>query len=183
VLVLVASAWAAVVSAQTQNYTIDPATVPIGTRVSWCNGQFNSCNQLCGGASDTKTDYCNQNNLTYSCICNNGSAPDLAVYQNTMPFYLCQAEFAACIAANDQSASGQEGCKKTYSCGTLNASDVQTGSSASSSASASSSSSAPSKTSSTAAPSATHNAAAALGANYGTGVVAGAVLLAFKLLL
>jgi hypothetical protein len=32
VLVLVASAWAAVVSAQTQNYTIDPATVDIGQR-------------------------------------------------------------------------------------------------------------------------------------------------------
>jgi hypothetical protein len=125
-----------------------------------------------------------QNNLTYSCICNNGSAPDLAVYQNTMPFYLCQAEFAACIAANAQSASGQQGCKKTYVCGSLDPADVKSGPSASSSASASSSSAEPSATSSsTAKPSATHNAAAALGASYGPGVVAGAVLLAFKLLL
>jgi cytoskeletal protein RodZ len=59
--------------------------------------------------------------LTYSCICGTGSTPDLARYKNTLPDYICQANFAACIKAHPDDAVGQGKCKTDIqaNCGTL----------------------------------------------------------------
>jgi len=62
-----------------------------------------------------------QTTLTYSCLCANGSTPDLALYKNTLPDYICQANFAACIKAHPDDAVGQGKCKTDIqaNCGTL----------------------------------------------------------------
>jgi hypothetical protein len=81
--------------------------------------------------------------LTYSCLCSNGSAPDLADYKNTLPDFVCQANFAGCIKAHPNDAVGQGNCKTDIQdhCGFLNVSDYKAGGSSSGSGGGSSSSS------------------------------------------
>lgn len=121
----------------------------------------------------------------------------------TVPFFVCQANFGNCIAAHPDDADGQDKCKKDNQCGTLNATETAAKSeSESSSSSSSSESSSPSSSStatlasshqadnsdSTAAsssPSTTANAAAALrmAQEHSTGVFATALLVVMGLIL
>lgn len=165
---------------------------------SWCNGETANCPLLCGGMSSTSANSCfgvshqrpishstvatlvfladhiscEQQSLTYTCKCANGSEPaDIAQYQGTIPNFICETTFAQCRTANP----GSEACK---SCGTLQATNVP---SATPSSSAASSSTEASSTG-TAAPATTSKASegnikAAEGA-----AVAGAGLLAALLL-
>ncbi|KAL8998707.1 MAG: hypothetical protein Q9169_002262 [Polycauliona sp. 2 TL-2023] len=55
--------------------------------------------------------------ISYSCICTNGTSPDLAAYADTFVSETCQARFAACRTQNP----GSEEC---IECGTLKATDV-----------------------------------------------------------
>ncbi|KAL8881074.1 MAG: hypothetical protein Q9198_001646, partial [Flavoplaca austrocitrina] len=55
--------------------------------------------------------------ISYSCVCSNGTSPDLAAYADTFVSQTCQARFAACRTQNP----GSESC---IECGTLRAADV-----------------------------------------------------------
>lgn len=65
---------------------------------------------------------------SYSCICNNGTSPDLGAYQNTYVSDICQARFAVCRTQNP----GSQAC---VNCGTLKADDVPASTSSSAAAS------------------------------------------------
>lgn len=141
------------------NFTyFDPASVDPQQAASWCIGERTGCQTLCDGNAPTND--CDAQKLTYSCLCANGSAPDLADYKNTLPDFVCQANFAGCIKAHPNDAVGQGNCKIDIQdhCGFLNVSDYKAGSSGSGSSSSSSSS--PSKT---AAPSSTGGSGGAAG--------------------
>ncbi|KAJ9134025.1 hypothetical protein NKR23_g10410 [Pleurostoma richardsiae] len=124
-----------------QNFTIDPNEVTLSTRASWCQGETSVCNTLCD--SEPTANSCDPNTLDYSCTCQNGSAPGLEYYLQSLPTFICQQAFADCISANTGSAQGQSNCTTTIGdkCGTLDASNY-TAPAASSSAAASSTSSA-----------------------------------------
>jgi hypothetical protein len=121
--------------------------------------------------------------LTYNCTCADGTVPNLLLYANTLPTYLCQQELADCIVAYEGSQSGQAGCRTTYKCSnttaptagavTTTASSTGAGSTATGSATT---------TASASATSATKGAAIMLGAQYGTGIVAAGIALAFSFL-
>jgi hypothetical protein len=131
-----------------------------------------------------------QSDLTYSCICSNGTAPDVSAYQETLPFYICEATYEQCIAANPNDAQGQDACRKNQKCGTLNATAVE-GSSGESSASSSTSAtgmatsaSATSGSSATSGAGATpSNAAVAVSHQIATTAFAAVFLAAFKFFL
>lgn len=68
--------------------------------------------------------------MTYSCLCANGSSPALADYKNTLPDFVCQANYGGCIDAHPNDAVGQGRCKTEIQdhCGFLNVTEYKSGS-------------------------------------------------------
>ncbi|KFY36812.1 hypothetical protein V495_07590 [Pseudogymnoascus sp. VKM F-4514 (FW-929)] len=111
------------------NFTyIDPTTVDPQIAASWCIGERTGCQTLCDGNAPTND--CDAQKLTYKCLCDDGSTPDLAEYKNTLPDYVCQANFAGCIKAHPNDAVGQGNCKTEIqdTCGTKSITDYKKGS-------------------------------------------------------
>lgn len=136
--------------------------------------------------------------LVYNCTCSNGSAPDLAAYTNTIPYYICTTSADQCITANPNDAEAQSRCTTEIRdlCGTLDPASytAAASSSSSSSAAASSTSAAASTTSATSATSVVSSAVASatakgaaiavkVGKEYGAGVIAAGAMAAFGYML
>ncbi|KAI4239935.1 MAG: hypothetical protein LQ349_000030 [Xanthoria aureola] len=90
-------------SGNTDNTVFDVNTVDRTTRALW--------------RMSTKENNCFAEPISYSCVCTNGTSPDLAAYADTFVSQTCQARFAACRQQNP----GSEAC---ITCGTLSAADV-----------------------------------------------------------
>ncbi|CAL5868521.1 uncharacterized protein PFLUO_LOCUS2747 [Penicillium psychrofluorescens] len=159
---------------------------------SWCLGQRNTCPEICKG--DVKQNTCDPSTLKYQCMCSDGTVPDSSSYVETVPFYVCQATYGQCIDSHPNDSTGQRACKKSAKCGSKNASATDTTSSSSmhpsstlsmTTATGSSSNSANSgSVSSVAAASTTSNAAMMDGLQgYTTGLFAGAMFFAMRLVL
>ncbi|KAJ5628260.1 hypothetical protein N7490_010488 [Penicillium lividum] len=86
---------------------------------SWCIGQRNQCPAICKG--DTKQNTCDPFTLNFSCICADGKTADATPYLQTVPFYVCEANYGQCVDAHPNDSFGQEACKKAAKCGTKNA--------------------------------------------------------------
>ncbi|KAJ5082072.1 hypothetical protein N7532_011115 [Penicillium argentinense] len=180
----------AVLGSNSTTYTL-PAGFNIGLVKpdelnSWCLGQRNVCPQICEGG--TKQNTCDPKSLQFSCICSDGTTPDVAPYVQTVPFYVCEANFGQCINAHPDDADGQKACKEAAQCGSKNASSLSTTTSSSSpsttmSLTTSTDSSSSETSSSVAAASTTTNAAIAMGESYSTGIMAGAMFLAARMFL
>ncbi|KAL8768657.1 MAG: hypothetical protein Q9209_005216 [Squamulea sp. 1 TL-2023] len=99
-------------SGNTDNTIFDVNMVDRTRRVQWCNDQRTNCPKLCGGENN-----CEGDPVSYSCICTNGTSPDLAAYADTFVSQTCQARFAACRQQNP----GSDSC---ITCGTLKADNV-----------------------------------------------------------
>ncbi|PWY69587.1 hypothetical protein BO70DRAFT_365862 [Aspergillus heteromorphus CBS 117.55] len=181
------------------NYTFpggfNLSAISYSTRSSWCTAERNSCPEICGGVATSNS--CDASTLDFSCVCSNGSTADVALYTQTIPFYVCQATYAQCIEASP-TLDEQEECKaeETKNCGTLNASAVASGSSTTTSAtslttatSTASSSSSDDKTttatstSSSSSSSSTANAAVRLAQEHATGLLATVMFLGLGLVL
>ena len=127
--------------------------------------------------------------LTYNCICQNGTAPDVTAYTYTLPYYICQATFGQCINNHPNDAQGQQTCTDNEKCGTLNATAASTSSSSSSAsestATSTASTSGSNSGSSSAAAGSPSNTGAAVATNQqlATGAMAAVLLAAFKLVL
>ncbi|KAH8808352.1 hypothetical protein F5884DRAFT_366481 [Xylogone sp. PMI_703] len=175
---VVAVALFAGLAAAQSNITIDPNSVDINTRASWCAGEINTCGTLCSGA--TSSNDCNTNTLQFNCTCSaNNSQPGLQYYTETMPTFICEQIFQNCIVAGENDAAAQKLCNQNekQNCGHLNPANFTPSSSSSaapSSTPAATQSSSPASGSgagaasttpsgtSTPSPSTSHNAAASL---------------------
>ncbi|KAF1355276.1 hypothetical protein BDV97DRAFT_418969 [Delphinella strobiligena] len=179
---------------------INPDSVELATRESWCRAETSTCPQICG---TTSSNTCNPDTLNYTCTCSSGTTPNISSYEQTLPFYICQQWVGDCVLGHPNDLDGQTACQSVI-CGSGNASTAQSSSSASSSASstssaaASSSSAAASTTSAAAASSGTGSATASSSAaatskaaaaalsvakTYGTGALAAGMLAVFGLAL
>src|SRR5206468_1104839 len=78
------------------NQTIIPGSVPIGDRNQWCVAQKNSCADLCPGMN-WANNTCIPTTLEYSCVCQDGSTPNLALYMDTIPYHICETYVAQCV--------------------------------------------------------------------------------------
>ncbi|KAI1143334.1 hypothetical protein F5Y05DRAFT_149727 [Hypoxylon sp. FL0543] len=98
-------------------FTIDPNSVDISDRVSWCQGQTDSCNTLCGTAIDNS---CSTDTLDFQCTCQGGNSPNMNLYENTVPWFVCERLQQNCIVQFQNNAAGQKNCTQTYGdkCGT-----------------------------------------------------------------
>ncbi|KJR85223.1 uncharacterized protein SPSK_09608 [Sporothrix schenckii 1099-18] len=103
-----------------KNFTIDPSAVPLTQRSNWCSAQGNTCSTLCDG--NPKANSCDPNLLTFNCLCQNGTAPGLEYYTQTLPTFICQEAYSECNAANVGNAQGQKNCTTSIQdqCGSLN---------------------------------------------------------------
>ncbi|KAH8910638.1 hypothetical protein BR93DRAFT_278008 [Coniochaeta sp. PMI_546] len=157
-------------SADMKNFTIDPNEVPASTRATWCQAELNTCNTLCSSAP-TAND-CQVSDLSYHCTCQNGTAPGLEYYTQTIYSFVCQQAFTDCNLQNVGNKTGQDACVTNIrnNCGTLDPTKFQPSSGGDTSSSTSptssptgtgtpSSTSAASGTGSSATTSASHNAA------------------------
>ncbi|KAJ5310423.1 uncharacterized protein N7443_002884 [Penicillium atrosanguineum] len=82
-VVMVSSQWSA---------TIDPSSVSLPLRKTWCSYQQNSCPLIClqvNGSSGASVNTCDANSLDYSCICSNGISPNASEYSETMAYFIC----------------------------------------------------------------------------------------------
>ncbi|KAI5866450.1 hypothetical protein GGS23DRAFT_550751 [Durotheca rogersii] len=125
VVVVVALSALSLVSAQANSnstFKIDPTTVVVADRVSWCQAQQDNCNTLCGTAVDNT---CDVDSLDFACVCQGNNAPDLNLYLNTMPWFVCQRLQSNCITQNENNAAGQRNCTATFGdrCGTEDVTD------------------------------------------------------------
>ncbi|KUI65798.1 hypothetical protein VM1G_01476 [Cytospora mali] len=174
--IAVAALSALLVAADNATFTIDPAEVSLTLRASWCNGQTSTCNTLCD--SDPNSNSCDPNTLDFDCTCQNGSAPGLQYYTQTIDTYVCQQAFTDCNQANAGDANAQKNCTDTIqdSCGTLNPADYSASSSSTSSSAAATTATATSSGSASAtAASTTTSKAGAAATNFqhiGTGALA-----------
>jgi hypothetical protein len=91
------------------NMTIEPSSVDAPLRAQWCNGHKPICTKLCN--NNWKENECDYQTLEFDCICaNNGSAPGLQYYKETMPFHICQTLFGQCITKHENDPVSQEAC-------------------------------------------------------------------------
>ncbi|KAJ9156988.1 hypothetical protein NKR19_g3952 [Coniochaeta hoffmannii] len=126
-------------SAEMKNFTINTGALPLSQKASWCQAELNTCNTLCVDAPNAND--CQPADLTYQCTCQNGTAPGLEYYTQTIYTFVCNQAFEDCIASNVGNKTGQDACTTNIkdNCGTLDPNDFVAGSGDSSSSSSSAS--------------------------------------------
>ncbi|KAH7408088.1 hypothetical protein DE146DRAFT_361996 [Phaeosphaeria sp. MPI-PUGE-AT-0046c] len=128
VIALSVAALASLSAAQTtpQNnypYRIDPQSVSTTDKATWCQNQMAQCPLIClqqPGVSSmtTEANDCNAENLTYDCVCENGVSPNVTMYSQTLPFYICQAYGTQCVANCGLGANTcADKCRADHPCG------------------------------------------------------------------
>ncbi|RDW88870.1 hypothetical protein BP6252_00902 [Coleophoma cylindrospora] len=110
----------------TANSTIDPNSISLSTRSSWCASQLNTCGTLCSGSTASNTcDPCTnsrETSLDYGCTCSaNNSVPGVIYYMQTIPTFICEQIYSNCISDNQNNAEGQLTCinNESTNCGHL----------------------------------------------------------------
>jgi hypothetical protein len=120
-------------SEQSYPYTIDPSTVDQSTRgkqdrVSitrmlsdnstdyWCQQNQAQCPLIClqqpGVTSETtQQNDCDSDALTYTCICDDGSSPNITQYSQTLPYFICTQWGNNCVAACNGDNNCQSKCR------------------------------------------------------------------------
>jgi hypothetical protein len=104
-----------------EQYSIDPSSVPLSLRQTWCDSQITQCPLLClqmpGNSATTSSNTCDPNTLTYSCVCASGASPNATEYSQTLPFYICQEWGDQCVAACGQNNACSNDCRVNHPCG------------------------------------------------------------------
>lgn len=126
-IALSAAAFAGLAAAQSSTqfdypYTIDPTTVDEGTRDYWCQQNEAQCPLIClqqPGVTnmDTTANSCDAENLTYSCVCENGVSPNITEYSQTLPFFICQQWGNNCVANCNGGNTCADKCRADHPCG------------------------------------------------------------------
>ncbi|KUJ24347.1 uncharacterized protein LY89DRAFT_679505 [Mollisia scopiformis] len=102
-------------------YQIDPNSVPLSDRTSWCQSQMTSCPLLClqlpGESSTTDANDCDPTTLTYDCVCGNGMSPNASEYSQTLPYFICTEYGNQCVAACGGDTNCQSNCRSQHPCG------------------------------------------------------------------
>lgn len=58
-----------------------------------------------------------QDQLTYSCVCDNGVSPNITQYSQTLPFFICQEWGNQCVTACNGDNTCQNSCRADHPCG------------------------------------------------------------------
>ncbi|KAJ5630480.1 uncharacterized protein N7484_010580 [Penicillium longicatenatum] len=99
--------------------TINPDSVILSERETWCNAQVSSCPILClqmPNTSGARVNSCSPNTLSYVCECSNGLSPNSSQYSQTMPYFICTEANNQCVA-KCADAMCQSACRSDHPCG------------------------------------------------------------------
>jgi len=103
---------------------VDPDKIPVATRYAWCNSQLAACPPLClnqeSGAPQDNGNQCDPDDLTYTCICQDGKSPNATQYSETMPYYICTQQVINCVNNCGSDNLCGEACKSNKHCGASN---------------------------------------------------------------
>jgi len=128
----------ALVGLSTSQYSIDPSSVSLAIRKSWCQTQTQTCPSIClqnsTGSTTTETNTCDPDNLTYECVCGNGASPNASEYSLTLPYFICTQYDTNCVNACNGDNTCQAACRDDHPCGAQNPTRINTTSSATQSA-------------------------------------------------
>lgn len=103
-------------------YTIDPDTVEQSTRDYWCDQNRAQCPLICLqqpgiNSMTTEQNDCDSDALTYTCVCENGVAPNITEYSQTLPYFICQQWGNNCVANCNGDSTCQSACREDHPCG------------------------------------------------------------------
>ncbi|KAK9772000.1 hypothetical protein SCAR479_11319 [Seiridium cardinale] len=123
-MLFVILASATIVSAGSSTFTIDPSSVSLSQRATWCTSEINVCGDVCTASQNS----CDPSTLDYDCACSDGTTPDMNEYVNSLPYFICEQAYENCITDNAGNAAGQGNCTTSIKdkCGTKNATDPTT---------------------------------------------------------
>ncbi|KAJ6006635.1 hypothetical protein N7451_004579 [Penicillium sp. IBT 35674x] len=119
---LVALASAATMALGQYTPTINPDSVDLSDRESWCNAQISSCPILCLQMPNTTgalINSCSPKTLYYVCECSNGLSPNASQYSQTMPYFICTEANNQCVSKCANSTC-QSACRSDHPCGAQN---------------------------------------------------------------
>jgi hypothetical protein len=171
--------------------TLDFATINQANRTNYCTAQRQTCPAICGGTGNTKPgdgNTCDTNTLKFSCICKDGTTPNMSDYQQSVPGLMCREWFDRCITASADNLDEQIACQ-AVTCGNktaeLNAASSSSASPSSTGGAAASSGGAGASPTSSgpAAASSTGAAALAIAREFGTPILFGGIAAIFGLAL
>ncbi|KAJ0108930.1 hypothetical protein J7T55_005475 [Diaporthe amygdali] len=112
----VAAAFVATVQA---DYKIDPSSVSLSIRKSWCQSEISTCPSICRDQSDTgaQVNTCDPETLTYGCLCGDNTQPNVSEYSLTLPYFVCTEWGNQCVTACGQDSSCASACRQDHPCG------------------------------------------------------------------
>ena len=94
--------------------SIQPTTVPLPIRDVWCTNQEASCPLLClqqTKSASTRSNTCDPASLAWTCICTDGTQPNVSQYSQTVPFYECQEFGNQCVTNCGNDPTCQTNCR------------------------------------------------------------------------
>ncbi|KAL7908855.1 hypothetical protein GGI35DRAFT_452221 [Trichoderma velutinum] len=117
--VVVAATMAFASLANAKSYYIDPDSVPLSTRQSWCNFELSTCPIICQQTTSKPTlvNDCSPESLSFGCLCGDNKQPNISEYTLTLPFFICQQFVIQCRAACGQDNTCASNCATDNPCG------------------------------------------------------------------
>ncbi|KAK6538002.1 hypothetical protein TWF694_010895 [Orbilia ellipsospora] len=116
------------VSAQTY-YVPDPKDIDLLTKQTWCSDQVASCGLLCldQNSGGGYTNSCDPDDLSWQCVCADGTVPNATQYTQTIPYFICIDEVQGCVNNCPQAdATCSQGCVNGKVCGATDPKKVTT---------------------------------------------------------
>ncbi|ROV88803.1 hypothetical protein VSDG_08973 [Cytospora chrysosperma] len=115
-LLAAAAAFVATVGA---DYYIDPDSVSLSERESWCTSEINNCPPICQDQAQTgaTVNTCDPKTLTYGCLCADGTQPNVSEYSLTLPYFVCVEYGSQCVAACGSNNTCSGACRSDHPCG------------------------------------------------------------------
>ncbi|UNI23162.1 hypothetical protein JDV02_008997 [Purpureocillium takamizusanense] len=101
------------------DYSIDPDSVPLGTRQAWCANEKNTCPIICQQMQPQTTliNTCDPKTLTYGCLCGNNQRPNVSEYTLTLPYFVCQEWGNQCVKGCGGDNKCSAACREKHPCG------------------------------------------------------------------
>lgn len=135
---VLAAAAASLSAVANADYSIDPSSVALSVRKSWCQQEKSTCPLICQQTEPRTTlvNTCDPENLQFGCLCGNNMQPNVSEYSLSLPYFVCQEWVLQCQKAcgNNDCASD---CVQNNRCGAQNPSKANATTTASPSATSS----------------------------------------------
>ncbi|PSR75106.1 hypothetical protein BD289DRAFT_354834, partial [Coniella lustricola] len=139
-VVAVASAFVTLAGA---DYYVQPDSVPLATREAWCTSEISQCPLICEdmGAGGASVNTCNSTTLSYGCLCDDNTTPNVSEYSLTLPYFTCTEWGNQCVTACNGNNTCQGACRQDHPCGALDPATNKTNATTTASSSSASSTS------------------------------------------